>query len=110
MVVVWVELLRQTELLRQDLVSETEAFRVFPQSVWRQTTDRSFRVRSPVGVRDFSLSHNLPDRSWGLPSVLCVMFLEEIGPGRGVDHPAHISAEVKERVELYLFLCSHGML
>jgi hypothetical protein len=87
---VWVELLRQTEeLLSQDLGSETEAFRVVPQSVWRQTTDRSFRVRPSVGVRDFSLFHIRPDRSWILPSILCIVFRGEIGPGRGVDHLAH---------------------
>jgi hypothetical protein len=49
----------------------------------------------------------LPDRSWGLPSLLYngyrFSFPGIKRPGRGVDHPPSSSAEVKERVELYLY-------
>jgi hypothetical protein len=48
-----------------------------------------------------------PDRPWGLPSLLYsenrVSFPEVKRPARGVDHPPSSSAEVKERVELYLY-------
>jgi hypothetical protein len=47
------------------------------------------------------------DRPWGPPSVLYnglkVSFPGKKRPGRGVDHSPQSSAEVKERVELYLF-------
>jgi hypothetical protein len=42
-----------------------------------------------------------PDRPWGPPSLLCNGYRVKL-PGRGVDHPPSSSAEVKERVELYL--------
>ena len=49
----------------------------------------------------------LPDRPWGPPSLLydryLVSFLGLNRPGRGVAHALQHSAEVKERVELYLF-------
>ena len=48
-----------------------------------------------------------PDRSWGPPSFLYNGYRIFLGgkeqPGRGVDHPPPSSAEVKERVELYLY-------
>jgi len=48
-----------------------------------------------------------PDRPWGLPSLLYngyrVSFPEVKRPGRGADHPPLSSAEVRERVELYLY-------
>jgi hypothetical protein len=48
-----------------------------------------------------------PDRSWGPPSLLYneywVSFPEIKQLGRGVDHPMPFGAEVKKRVELYLF-------
>ena len=48
-----------------------------------------------------------PYRPWSSPSLLYnvhqVSFLGEEGSGRGVKHPAPCSAEVKERVELYLY-------
>jgi len=31
-------------------------------------------------------------------------------PGRGIDHPPHLIAEVKERVELYLYFLSRPYL
>jgi hypothetical protein len=47
-----------------------------------------------------------PDRPWGPPSLLYngywVSFPGVKRPGRGVDHPAPSSAEVKERMEIYL--------
>jgi hypothetical protein len=48
-----------------------------------------------------------PDRPWGPPSLLYngyrVLSRGVKQPGRGVDHPPSSSAEVKERVELYLY-------
>jgi hypothetical protein len=48
-----------------------------------------------------------PDWPWGPPSLLYnvyqVSFLGVKRPGCGVDHPLPSSAEVKERVELYLY-------
>ena len=47
------------------------------------------------------------DRTWGPPSPLYNGYRVFPGgkerPGRGVDHPAPSSAEVKERVALYLY-------
>ena len=51
-----------------------------------------------------------PNRSWGPPSLLCngyrVSFPGVKRPGRGVDLPRPYSAEVKERVELYICYAS----
>jgi hypothetical protein len=51
-----------------------------------------------------------PDRPWGPPSLLYngyrASFPAVVRPGRGVDHPPPTSAEVKERVELYLYSSS----
>ena len=48
-----------------------------------------------------------PDRPWGPPSLLYngyrVFFSGVKRPGRGVNHPSPSSADVKERVELYLY-------
>ena len=47
-----------------------------------------------------------PDRPWGPPSLLYNGYRVFPGvkrPGRGVDHPQPSSAEVKKRVELYLY-------
>jgi len=47
------------------------------------------------------------DLPWGPPSLLCngyrVSFPGVKRPGRGVDHPPPSSAEVKEKVKLYLY-------
>ena len=44
------------------------------------------------------------DRPWGPPSLLYNGSFPEIKrPERGVDHPPTSSAEVKEKVELYLY-------
>jgi hypothetical protein len=50
-----------------------------------------------------------PDRPWAHPSSYAMgtgFFLEVKRPGRGVDHPPLSSAEVRERVELYLYSTS----
>ena len=64
--------------------------------------------RIPVGGEIF---RTRPDRPWGLLSH-CTMHTGSFPgvkrPGRGVDHPCPSSAEVKERVELYL--CSPSTL
>jgi len=47
-----------------------------------------------------------PDRRWGPPSLLNNLYRVFPGvkrPGRGVDYPSPSSAEVKERVKLYLY-------
>jgi hypothetical protein len=47
-----------------------------------------------------------PDRPWGPPSLLYNGYRVIPGgkaPGRGADHPPPTSAEVKEKVELYLY-------
>ena len=47
-----------------------------------------------------------PDRPWGPPSLLYNRYRVFPGvkrPGRGVDHPPPSSAEVRERIELYLY-------
>jgi hypothetical protein len=47
-----------------------------------------------------------PERPWGPPSLLYNgyrLFPGVKPPGRGVDHPPSLSAEVKERVQLYLY-------
>jgi hypothetical protein len=50
---------------------------------------------------------DFPDQPWGPPSLLYngyrVSFLGVKWPGRGIDHPPPSRAEVKERVELYLY-------
>jgi hypothetical protein len=74
------------------------------QSVQRLATGWTVRGSNPGGGEIFR-SH--PDRPWGLPSLLYnryrVSFPGVKRPGRGVDHPPLSSAEVKERVELYLY-------
>jgi len=47
-----------------------------------------------------------PDRPWGPPSLLYNGYRVFPGvkrPGRGIDHPPPSTAEVKVRVELYLY-------
>jgi hypothetical protein len=63
------------------------------------------RGSNPGGCEIF---RTRPHRSWGSPSLLYngyrVSFPGVKRPGRGVDHPPPSSAEVHERVELYLYL------
>jgi hypothetical protein len=67
-----------------------------------KTPDR--QNKNPGGGEIF---RTRPDRPWGLPSLLYngyrVSFPGVKRPGREVDHPPSSSAEVKERVELYLY-------
>ena len=58
-----------------------------------------FGDQIPVGGEIFCTS---PDRPWGPPSLLYNGHRVVKRPGRGVYHPLPSSAEVKERVELYL--------
>jgi hypothetical protein len=65
--------------------------------------DFMVRGSNPGGGEIF---RSCPDRPWGPPSLLYsgyrVCFPGVKRPGRGVNHPPSSSAEVKERVELYL--------
>ena len=57
-------------------------------------------------------SHTCPDRPWGQPSLPYSGYWVFPGgkeAGRGVDHPPQSSAEVKERVELYLYSTSGSL-
>jgi hypothetical protein len=60
--------------------------------------------------KEFTSDIHNSDRSWGPPSLLYngyrVSFQGVKRPWRGVDHPPSSSAEVKERVELYLYFPS----
>jgi hypothetical protein len=60
--------------------------------------------RTPFGSE---ISRTRPDLPWGPPSLLYngyrVSFPGVKRPGPGVDHPPPSSAEVEERVELYLY-------
>jgi len=62
------------------------------------------RGLNPGGGKIF---HTCPDWSWGPPSLLYngywVTFPGVKWPGRSIDHPLPSSAEVKERVKLYLY-------
>jgi len=53
---------------------------------------------NPGGGEIFCTS---PDRPWGPPSLLSFLGVKQLGCG--IDHPPPSSAEVKEKVELYLF-------
>ena len=71
--------------------------------------------KSSLELREFWIIRNIqerifrtrPDRPWSPPSLLYnvyrVSFPGVKRPGRGVNHPPPSSAEVKERVELYLY-------
>jgi hypothetical protein len=62
------------------------------------------RRSNPGGYEIFC---NYSDRSWGPPSLVYsgyrVYFPGVKSPERNVNHPPQSSAEVKERVELYLY-------
>jgi hypothetical protein len=78
---------------------------VVPLTLWTS------RGSNPVVGEIFCMR---PYRSWGPLSVLLngyrLSFPGVKRPGRRVDHPPPSSAEVKERVELHLSVCLHGML
>ena len=60
-----------------------------------------------IESRRGEIFRNRPDRPWSLPRLLYngyrVSFPGFKRPGCGVNHPPSFSAEVKERVELYLY-------
>jgi len=74
------------------------------QSVKRLATGWKFRGSNPGGGEIF---RTRPDRPWGPPSLLYngyrLCFPGVQRPGHGIDHPSPSSADVKERVELYLY-------
>ena len=77
------------------------------QSVLRLATGWTVRGSNPGGGEIFRTS---PDRPWGPPSLLYhgyrVSFRGAKRPERDVDHSPPSSAEVKERVKLYLYFPS----
>ena len=70
-----------------------------------------FYVRPPSRIiAQWAARFTLPDQTpWGPPSILYdgyqVSFPGVKWPGHGVDHSPPCGAEVKERVELYLYWC-----
>jgi hypothetical protein len=78
-------------------------------SIFGATTGRLIQYASSHCVH-YETFCTRPDRSWDPPSLLYngyrVSFPGVKRPGRGVNHQPPYSAEVKERVELYLMACS----
>jgi hypothetical protein len=76
-------------------------------SVLQLVTGFKFWVSNCGGGEIFGTS---PERPWGPPDFLYEEYLVSFQglkqPGRGVDHPSPSSAEVRERVELYLYSLS----
>ena len=73
------------------------------QSVQRLATSWTVQGTNTGGGEIFSTR---PERPWGPPSLLYNGYRVIPGVkrlGRGVDHPPTSSAEVKERIELYLY-------
>jgi hypothetical protein len=74
------------------------------QSIYRHAKGWTVRGSNPCGDEIFAVP---PDRPWGLSSLLYsgyrVSFPEVKRSRRGVNHPTPSRAEVKERVELYLY-------
>jgi hypothetical protein len=62
---------------------------------------------APTPIGGGEIFRTRPDQPWGPPTLLYneyrVSFPGVKWPGRGVDHPPSSSAEVKERVQLYLY-------
>ena len=73
-------------------------------NLYRLATGWTVRGSNPGGGEIFL---TCPYRPWGSPSLLHngyrVSFSGVKRRGRGVDHPPPSSAEVKERVDLYLY-------
>ena len=82
------------------------AVKFFPESLYSERLYglHGSGIASRWGGRDFP---SRPDQPWWSPDVLCnghqVSFSGVRRPGRGVHHPPPSSAEVKERVGLYLY-------
>jgi hypothetical protein len=74
------------------------------QSVLRLATGWKVQGSNPGGGEIF---RTRPDRTWGPPSLpyngYGVSLPGVKRPGRGVDHPPPSSAEITERIELYLY-------
>ena len=73
------------------------------QSVYRLTTGWTVRGSKPGGAR---FSAPVQTGPWAHPDSYTMGIGSFPGvkrPGRGVDHPTPSSAEVTERVELYLY-------
>ena len=77
------------------------------QSVRRLVTGWTVRGPNPGGGDIFRTP---PDRTWGAPSIVYNRYRVYLPgvkrPGRGVNHPPPSNAEIKERVELYLYSLS----
>ena len=77
------------------------------QSVKQLVTGFKFWVSNCGGGEIFGTR---PERPWGPPNFLYEEYLVSFPGlkqlGRGVDHPSPSSAEVRERVELYLYSLS----
>ena len=59
-----------------------------------------------MGKHRGEIFRNCPDQPWGPPILLYIGTESLPGvkrPGHGIDHPPPSNAEVKERVELYLY-------
>jgi hypothetical protein len=73
-------------------------------SLYSESTGWTFQGSNPGGSE---LLRTRPDWPWGPPSLLYdgypVFFPGVKRPGRDVNHPLPSSAEVKERVQLYLY-------
>ena len=70
----------------------------------RRNSENKSKKKNPGRGKIF---RTRPDRRWGPPSLLYngggVSFQRERRPGRGVNHPPPSSAEVQERIEVYLY-------
>jgi hypothetical protein len=100
--VIWGLMLRR-HLLRCQIEAFTGVKNgaVIAQSVWRLGSgldDRGSRVRFPAGARNIYLHYRVQNGS----AVAGALSLGVKWPGREADHSPPSSAEVKERVELYL--------
>jgi len=84
--------------------TSTTAFRLAQDSVVCIAPHFTVRERNPGGREIFRIR---PDRPWGPATLLCsekrVSLPGEERLGRGVDNQPLSSAEVKVRVELYLY-------
>ena len=97
-----------TEIWSRNLLVSTAVLSIIKMSlIFRDEACRDlYNVRSYFHVMQMAFRRHLI-RPCGPPSLLCngyrVPFPRVKRTGRGVDHPPPSSAEVKERVELYLY-------